>query len=744
MNRRNKTCLFCLKQRQILVDDSSTVKAIKKIYNISVPSKGCRICIECHSNISRVWTFKQTVEAASDFDVDSCFVCKSENTINEPGVDRVVDYLIKQCSTIDFGNSDAVRSCVTCLYLLEISIKYEKLAKNYKNAQRFSRQFATMKECNVALWKLDLDSLGKICDGLEKEKEEKRKKGQKRSRGSWGGRDEMASKRLKQEDGSVLPVMLTKLTPTVTPTRTGGKKSMSPNSPPNVSKGKASKQNEKIFIKLPIPRKLQMKQNQQRKKFGAPYSPSKSIPVSPSVSALNRIFDVKLRPLLVKIEHVDLSNYMNRTIAHDVNTRQLRKQKKEEFIGLDDEDVVELQHSSTNIGSSVGKRKSILITERIESPNSAKKKVKFSDSPSIKYVDKLNFSDDEDGDRADSEDEKDTDYEEKTSKTQTTKPQNGTSTPPENGKPRKGRPPKKAIIGDKIEKVGERKINEKQHKNEENQNEMQTNNKNTNDEDQAAVKDGKTSSNKNECDKVVPNGDVEKVSEQTEPEETNVGDQHTSENKTYDQITAALKESGETQQSTADDAMGIEETAEPQDAEMKDLSNVDSPEDVEMSEKKSPQPEDVEMTEMNNTTMNSPIKTQDNPISPQEQTSVDFSSDKEDEIEQVKLSFNDLLGEEISDEDKEATVDGNDSTKSVVEHKVDQEPSTETQKINETASKEKLVVPTNSEEKKLPFSVLDDVDDISDDDEILNQLDTGDQSKRKSSPDLPPLGEDSI
>lgn len=36
MNVKNKTCLFCLKQRQILVDDSCTAKAIQKIYSITV------------------------------------------------------------------------------------------------------------------------------------------------------------------------------------------------------------------------------------------------------------------------------------------------------------------------------------------------------------------------------------------------------------------------------------------------------------------------------------------------------------------------------------------------------------------------------------------------------------------------------------------------------------------------------------------------------------------------------------
>lgn len=166
---------------------------------------------------------------------------------------------------------------------------------------------------------------------------------------------------------------------------------------------------------------------------------------------LNRIFKVELRPLFVRIEHVDLSSYLNRTISHDKTTRHPRKPKKEEFIGLDEEDVVELQQNNTSI-SSVGKRKSILVTDRIESPNSAKKKVKFSDSPSIKYVEKVNFSDDDDDD---SEDQKDADYEgSKPSKKKSPKVQNGGATP-ENGKPRRGRPKKVKDVTEEEEKKDE-------------------------------------------------------------------------------------------------------------------------------------------------------------------------------------------------------------------------------------------------------------------------------------------------
>lgn len=199
------------------------------------------------------------------------------------------------------------------------------------------------------------------------------------------------------------------------------------------------KQSDKIFIKLPLFSKPKKKLH-QRKKYGPPHSPSRSIPASPSVDALNRIFSVELRPLTVRIEHIDLSTYLNKTISHDTANRQLRKPRNEEFIGLDEEDVVELQNTSMN--SSISKRKSILITERTESPNSAKKKVKFSDSPSIKYVDKLDFSEEENGTKVTDDD--DEDYEVRKSKKKTPKPPNGTSpATPENGKPRpRGRPKK--------------------------------------------------------------------------------------------------------------------------------------------------------------------------------------------------------------------------------------------------------------------------------------------------------------
>lgn len=208
------------------------------------------------------------------------------------------------------------------------------------------------------------------------------------------------------------------------------------------------KQSDKIFIKLPLFTKP--KKKLQRKKFGPPHSPSRTIPATPSVDDLNKIFQVELRPLNIRIEHVDLSPYLNKTISHDAAIRQLRKPKKEEFIGLDEEDVVELQNTSMN--SSISKRKSILITDRTESPNSAKKKVQFSDSPSIKYVDKIDFTDDENGTKDKSDD--DEDYEVKKSKKRGPKPQNGAlPSTPENGKPRpKGRPKKTSENGEDTEK----------------------------------------------------------------------------------------------------------------------------------------------------------------------------------------------------------------------------------------------------------------------------------------------------
>lgn len=433
MDARNKTCLFCLKPRQILVDNAKTAKAITEIYNVKLPKDGCRICIECHFNIARVREFKRTIENATDYDVDSCFVCKSENTVNEPGVDRVVKYLIKQCTTFDFGNTDTIKACITCLHVLDTCIKYEKMAKNYASAQRFCKQYSTLKECNIALWKIDLDALSDICgDGGDWNSSTMSNKNKQKTTNAKRGRSSLGdgggpAKKSKLEEESVLPVMLTKLTPA------GPKKT----SPPNL-KGKTVKQNDKIFIKLPLFTKP--KKKIPRKKFGPPHSPSRTIPASPSVEDLNRIFGVDLRPLNIRIEHVDLSSYMNKTIAHDTASRQLRKPKNEEFIGLDEEDVADLQNTSIN--SSICKRKSILITDRTESPNSAKKTVKFSDSPSIKYVDKLDFTDDENGSK-DKSDE-DEDYEEAKCKKRGPKQLNGTSPSnsdtPENGEARsKGR-----------------------------------------------------------------------------------------------------------------------------------------------------------------------------------------------------------------------------------------------------------------------------------------------------------------
>ncbi|XP_053691994.1 clumping factor A-like isoform X2 [Sabethes cyaneus] len=755
MSGRNKTCLFCLRQRQILVDNPLTAKALKKIYNIAIASGGCRLCIECHFYIGRISEFKHSIEAAADFDVDSCFVCKSESTINEPGVDRMVDYLVKQCTSIDLGNTDTVRACVTCLYLLEISIKYEKLARNFTNAQRFSKEFATMRECNIVLWKLNLDSLDNICKNytvsgnvcIEKDKGNK---AGKRSRGSCGTRDEPTSKRSKQEE-SVLPVMLTKLTPTVS--RSGGKKTLSPTSTVS-SKGK---QNDKFFIKLPIPRKLLEKQN--RKKYDSPHSPSRAIPASPSVDELNKIFGIKLRPLVIKIEHVDLSNYMNRTIAHDLNTRQLRKQKNEEFIGLDEEDVVELQQNNTSI-CSVGKRKSILVTERIESPNSAKKKVQFSDSPSIKYVDKLNFSDDESREKENSDDENDVDYDEKKNKKKTPKPQNGAPASPDDGKPRKGRP---------------KKVNNDNKKDERNTETKDTNNGQS--ETPAAIKQPEEVKENLSASTELPettvsvetqsdissvvngNTDEQHNDEESKPEPTTASE-NTDIESTDNALATPAMETEELEESKADDRMGIDESVDLPDAEMKDLSGAASPEDVEMSEKKSPPQEDVEMTEINNvdttnhddaTLNSSPNKPTVNPVSPQEHTSsVDFASDKEDELEKVKLSFENMLGKELLDSESEIeTADQgskDDPTSYLAEKPVpDKSPDTDLDarkpSDSDTDNANVAVESKASEKQKEIFTELDDVDDISDDDDILNQLDDTDHRR---SPELPPFGEDSL
>lgn len=782
----NKTCLFCLKQRQILVDNPNTAKAIKNIYSIDLTKDGCRICVECHFNILRVQEFKRTIEAAADFDVDSCFVCKSESTVNEPGVDRVVDYLIKQCTTIDFGKTDTVKACVTCMHVLETSIKCEKLARNYASAKRFCKQYSTLKECNVALQKIDLDALGEICEAFDDGGGGKRpqpKKNRKRGRSSLGGED-VPSKKSKQEDGSVLPVMLTKLTPT------GGKKA----SPPS-AKGKSLKQSEKIFIKLPLFSKPK-KKLQQRKKYGQPHSPSRSIPAVPSVDDLNRIFSVDIRPLSVRIEHIDLSTYLNKTISHDTANRQLRKPKNEEFIGLDEEDVVELQNTSFN--SSISKRKSILITERTESPNSAKKKVKFSDSPSIKYVDKLDFSEDENvtKDTADG----DVDYEAMKYKKKTAKPPNGTSpATPENGKPRvRGRPKKttKDENGEEdevdeessnVEKVPEdastsekkeadtSKVAEEAEKPEGATKRDHEEDKET---EQTSVdeKDKPTEDKAIESNKVpVENGDAEQQKPES-PEQPPVVD----ENQSSPEASKAAPM--EAEDADVAEPMKVDQNVEsPTDAEM---NPVDSPEDVEMTESKSPPTEDVEMKDIDSTTTNlaedeatEAIPSQGRPVenvekdnsppvpekSPksgqQPQSTGDFeTSDKEEEeMEKFKLNLSNLLGEEVSDSEQDASP--KDDTSKPVADKEHDGPET----VEDSKSTEKEEQPRNAEaqtthpeelEEKKPdteppskknqsFSSLDDVDDISDDDDILDQLDEP-IGGRKLSPDLPPLGEDSL
>lgn len=809
MSVKNKTCLFCLKQRQILVDDSYTGKAIQKIYSITLPTDGCRICIECHFNISRIREFKNSIEAAADLDVDSCFVCKSESTVSEPGVDRVVDYLLKQCTTIDIGNTDTVRACATCLYLLEICIKYEKLARNYANCQRFCKQFATIRECNVALGKIDLDTLGDICENFESVGGRPNKKGKKRARGSWGGREENASKRSKKEDGSVLPVMLTKLTPTMTPARPGGKKSFSPDTNSGSGKKGKAKPNNKIFIKLPTPRKLHWKKlHANRMRYGPPHSPSIAIPVSPSVEDLNRIFKVELRPLSVRIEHVDLSNYMNRTISHDKTTRHPRKPKKEEFIGLDEEDVVELQQNNTSI-TSVGKRKSILVTERIESPNSAKKKVKFSDSPSIKYVEKVNFSDDDD---ENSEDEKDVDYEDKKSKKKGPKPQIGNGTP-ENGKPRRGRPRKVDKEKDSSSKskdedsptenvsTTEKKDEEESEKEstgiEQNKSDEKNEDANVVSQEEEATEQA-TKKSKEEI--VTENGNANRE-EQLESSETS---------QSIEAAIASLEAAADHDKTSPEDPseaapmdtteeqtpMAVDETvpattttkedlpAEIPDEEMKDTEPARSPDDVEMTESKSPPSEDVEMKETNNVTENhseEPTETETEQevdsssekkdIAPESMATEFETSDREDEIEQVKQCLNNILGEQTDSEPSQAGDQSNQEPvtseeqqqqpevepEAGVETEVEPEVQAETDKTEaqsntetepepklESSEAEKASIVDTPEKKDQTFSSLDDVDDISDDDDILDQLDEVNDNGPKRSPDLPPLGEDSL
>lgn len=804
MNVRNQTCLFCRRPRQILVDNSCTGKAIQKIYNITLPTDGCRICIECHFNISRIREFKQSIDRCSDFDVDSCFVCKSENTVNEPGVDRVVDYLLKQCTTIDIGNTDTVRACTTCLYLLEICIKYEKLARNYASCQRFCKQFSSVRECNVALGKIDLDTLGDICANFESFQggRPNNKKGHKRGRGSWGSREENAAKRSKKEDGSVLPVMLTKLTPTMTPGRPG-KKSLSPDSGFG-KKGKANISN-KIFIKLPGPRKLHWKKNRaNRVKYEAPHSPSIAIPVSPSVEDLNRIFNVELRPLSVRIEHVDLSSYLNRTISHDKTTRHPRKPKKEEFIGLDEEDVVEFQQNNTSI-CSVGKRKSILVTERIESPNSAKKKVKFSDSPSIKYVDKLSFSDDDDDDDADSEDQKDADYKGKPVKKKIPTPPNGAT--PENGKPRRGRPKKqKEIPSEKKEENSQKDkatSTGKKTEDEPDKASVEAEPKPTADEktEETSTTDGENAEAQPETDKaeaVTENGSANEEEEKPESPETSQSVEGA--------ITALEADLNETAASEASAAMDTTEEEEPaapmavddapkepedqpatetmNDEEMKDTEPDKSPEDVEMAESKSPVPDDVEMkeeeekVEKNDAAVTNHVEDSSDKVGeqedveeraekedvPPEPVAAEFeASDREDEIEQVKQCLNNILGEQISDSEPSQTGDQSSQEEQKVESSVPSEKQEQNEdepaavaepKADEEVEKkepepeviEKAPAVDTPEKKDQTFSSLDDVDDISDDDDILDQLDeeNGDDNNRKRSPDLPPLGEDSL
>ncbi|XP_062536756.1 semenogelin-1-like [Armigeres subalbatus] len=788
MDTRNKTCLFCLKPRQILVDNPTTAKAITEIYNVELPHDGCRICIECHFNVARVQEFKRTIENAADFDVDSCFVCKSESTVNESGVDRVVDYLIKQCTTIDFGKTDTIKACVTCLHVLETSIKCEKMAKNYASAQRFCKQYSTLKECNVALWKINLDALGEICDdgggGSSVLKNNKNKKSSKRARSSCG-EDEGPSKKSKLEDESVLPVMLTKLTPT------GPKKT----SPPSL-KGKTVKQNDKIFIKLPL--FTRPKNKKPRKKFGPPHSPSRTIPASPSVKELNQIFSVDLRPLNIRIEHIDLSSYMNKTIAHDTANRQLRKPKNEEFIGLDEEDVVELQNCSMN--SSICKRKSILITERTESPNSAKKTVKFSDSPSIKYVDKLEFTDDENGSKDKSDD--DEDFEVKKSKKRGTKPQNGTSTP-ENGKPHAKGPSKNAENGeggeseetDQAVESGKEENSEKT--TEESQKvvseddikgETESNQKESKSEKEEAVTEDATDEKSDAAQKKgVPeeNGETKDQPNDVQKEES-----LTTEKDTPSPL-APTTSAMEIENADSPEAMKIDQSEQPAiDAEMK---AVDSPEDVEMTETKSPPLEDVEMKEIGSTSPE-PAKSNeeatssnDTPSEPTEKADCiteskendntkdkdslaaefEVSDKEEEEMENLKQSLSNILGEEISDSEQGVSQDAQEAKTSnsaadeehgksdsiaPSEHEaIEEAPKSETPNNADRQSPSpesdiKLASNESPEKKNQSFASLEDVDDISDDDDILDRLDDADEPTdgRRRSPDLPPLGEDSL
>lgn len=152
-------------------------------------------------------------------------------------------------------------------------------------------------------------------------------------------------------------------------------------------------------------------------------------------------------------------------------------------------------------------------------------------------------------------------------------------------------------------------------------------------------------------------------------------------------------------------------------------------------------------------------------LNQEQQSTGDFeTSDKEEEeMEKFKLNLSSLLGEGISDSDQDASQQshGDKTSKSVADTQHDEPEKAEDSKSPEKeehqfkslnpeaqttppVESEKTVPETEAPSKKnLSFSSLDDVDDISDDDDILDQLDepTG---VRKRSPDLPPLGEDSL
>lgn len=752
MNIKDKTCLFCLKQRSILVNHSDTAESLRKIYNIKLPSVGCNLCVECHFYIGRIGEIKRTIEEADNFEADNCFVCKSGKPVDTPGVDRVLDYLLKQSTAINFGKTDSVKACVACLYLLEASIKYEKLAKSYETAQRFSKKYATLKECNVGLWKIDVDKLDSLLDtgGGGGGDKNKKVKTQKRSRSSCDEGDEVTPKRAKTVDESVLPVILTKLTPTVTPkiTPTPGpklsppgekKKGPSPNTNSLASKSKA-KPGEKFFIKFPISKKLHTKK-QNREKYETPVSPSKQIPDSPSIEDLNKIFSVKLRSFHVRVERVDLSSYLNRTTAHDISTPPPRK-KKEEFIGLDEEDVVELQQNNISLNSSFGKRKSILVTERIESPNSAKKKVKFSDSPSIKYVDKLNFSDDENEKQPN-----DNDAEAKKEKKKNLKQQNGTATAQQNHKTNEKRVTKPVENGEEFlpESGTEENVAEQDIGNKEYPQKVESLNavgkKKENGEDVASKDDSKVK-------EVIPaeNGSSKDVKDTLKANES------VCESDTPDVPPSADAEM--TDISTTNDSPNETEYEENLDSEMKDISTIDSPQDVDMVETKSPSPQDVQMEE--------PEKTEDKvqsaenaPDDQKDAHSPTFTGefegfDKEDdeaELEKVKITLDKLL-EDSEQSSTEQDIKGSGETDTSTPE-IKEKEGTEEQSSKEFSSPNESkddpvrhAAPDIEENKTKPLSSLDDMDDISDDDDILNDLDDL-QGKKNNSPDLLSKGEGS-